>query len=110
MVKGIGWRYKKYKNQNNWPYPSPNYTFVIPNQSNITNTTQCNNILGSPVSQYITNINNTQGNELSSHGTGRLHNASSQNDDLQYFKTHREIFLLLQQITDTNPNQLYPRK
>ena len=45
--------------------------------------------LGLPVSQSISAINKTQENELSSHGTGRVHNAPSQNDDSQYFETPR---------------------
>ena len=53
MVKEIGQRYMKYEKRNNWTYPSPNSTFVIPNQSNITNTTQFSNTSGSPVSQRI---------------------------------------------------------
>ena len=81
MVKGIRWRYKKYDKQNNYPYHYLNSTFVIPNQSNITYITQCNNDSGSPFSQSISTINNNQGNELASHSTGWVHNPPSQNND-----------------------------
>ena len=61
--------------------------FLIQNQSYVTNTTQCNKVSGSPFPQYISTINNKKENELASHGTGRVHNALSQNDDSQYFET-----------------------
>ena len=64
MVKGIGRRYKTYDQQKNWLYNSPNSAFVIPNQSNITNERQQNNVLGSPVYQSIITIDNTQGKKL----------------------------------------------
>ena len=66
--------------------------------------------LGLPVSQSISAINKTQENELSSHGTGRVHNAPSQNYDSQYLKHLGEPISLLQQRTTTNPNKLHPRK
>ena len=46
--------------------------------------------MGSPVYQYISTVNNKQGNELESHGTGRVHNGPIQNDESQYFETPRK--------------------
>ena len=90
MVKVIGQRYKKYDKQNNWPYPSTKSNFFNNKSVQYKKYNTMQQCFFSPFSRYIIYINNTQGNELASHGKGQVPSAPSQNNYSRSFETPRK--------------------